>query len=66
MFRQFDWEETDSKINGRWLNPLRFDIVLIGGKYTEASLRPGFGRRYRRSEDQSGQDEMDAQRSSRR
>ena len=41
VFRQLDWEETGIKINGRWLNHLRFadDVVLVGHSVADIQRR---------------------------
>ncbi|CAM4630150.1 unnamed protein product [Leuciscus chuanchicus] len=41
IFRQLDWDEVGIKINGRWLNHLRFadDIVLIGCSAVDVQQR---------------------------
>ncbi len=40
VFRNLDWEKRGIKINGKWLNNLRFadDIVLISGNIQELRL----------------------------
>ncbi len=40
IFRKLDWEEKGVKINGQWLNNLRFadDIVLISSNIDESKV----------------------------